>query len=127
MKILSLISRLLLGLMFTVFGANSIHFFMGKMPPRMPGTAGDFASALMDSHYTQVIGVLMVISGLLFLVNRYVPLALVILGPILVNILLFHALLMHEGFQAGVLATILWFIVFYAHRAAFAGIFTAKA
>jgi putative oxidoreductase len=127
MKILTLIARLLLGLMFTVFGANSVHFFMGKMPPRMPGIAGDFANALMESHYTQVIGVLMVIAGLLFLINRYVPLALAILGPILVNILLFHALLMHEGFQAGVVAAILWFIVFYAHRSAFAGIFAAKA
>jgi putative oxidoreductase len=127
MKILTLIARLLLGLMFTVFGANSIHFFMGAAPPRMPGMAGDFASAMMDSHYTQVVGVLMVISGILFLINRFVPIALVILGPILFNILLFHALLMHEGFQAGVLATILWFIVFYAHRAAFAGIFAAKA
>jgi putative oxidoreductase len=119
MKILTLVARLLLGLMFTVFGANSVHLFMG-MPSTIPGLAG-------ESHYTQVVGVLMVISGLLFLVNRFVPLALVILGPILVNILLFHALLMHAGFQAGVVATLLWFIVFYAHRAAFAGIFAAKA
>jgi putative oxidoreductase len=126
MKILTLVARLLLGLMFTVFGANSVHLFMG-MPSTIPGLAGEFSHAMMESHYTQVVGVLMVISGLLFLVNRFVPLALVILGPILVNILLFHALLMHAGFQAGVVATLLWFIVFYAHRAAFAGIFAAKA
>jgi hypothetical protein len=125
MKILTLIARLLLGLMFVVFGANSVHFFMGT-PPAIPGLAGDFSHAMMASHYTQVVGVLMVISGVLFLINRYVPLALVILGPILVNILLFHALLLHAGFQPGVFATVLWFIVFYAHRAAFVGIFAAK-
>ena len=125
MKILTLIARLLLGLMFTVFGANSIHFFMGT-PPTIPGLPGEFNHAMMESHYTAAVGVFMVISGLLFLVNRFVPLALVILGPILVNILLFHALLLHEGFQAGVVATILWFIVFYAHRSAFSGIFQAK-
>ena len=126
MKILTLIARLLLGLMFTVFGANSVHFFMGT-PPAIPGLAGDFSHAMMESHYTQVVGVLMVVSGILFLINRYVPIALVILGPILVNILIFHALLMHAGFQPGVIATILWLIVFKAHRGAFAGIFAAKA
>jgi putative oxidoreductase len=127
LKILTLIARLLLGLMFTVFGANSVHFFMGSMPPLPPGLPGEFSHAMLESHYTQVVGVLMVISGLLFLINRYVPVALVILGPILFNILLFHALMLHKGFEVGVVAAILWFIVFYAYRAAFAGIFAAKA
>jgi putative oxidoreductase len=125
MKILTLFARLLLGIMFVFFGSNGVHPFM-PMPPPPPGLAGQFSIALMDSHYMQVVSVLMVISGLLFLVNRFVPLALVLLGPILVNILLFHALILHAGFQLGVLATVLWFIVFYYHRAAFAGIFQAK-
>jgi hypothetical protein len=126
MKILTLVARLLLGAMFVFFGANVVHPFL-PMPPPPPGLAGQFFSALAESHFMLVVGTLMVISGLLFLANRFVPLALVLLGPILVNILLFHALILHTGFQPGVLATILWFIVFYYHRAAFAGIFVAKA
>ena len=126
MKIAILISRILLGLLFFVFGLNGILHFM-KTPAMPPSDATTFATILMNSGYMTFVSVLMVVAGLLLLVGRYVPLALVILGPILVNILLFHALLMHAGFQMGVLAAILWFIVFSAHRAAFAGIFAAKA
>lgn len=126
MKILTLVARLLLGIMFVFFGANGVHPFL-PMPPPPPGLAGQFSAALMESHYMQVVSSIMVISGLLFLVNRFVPLALVLLGPILVNILLFHALIFHSGFQLGAFATVLWFIIFYYHRAAFAGIFQAKA
>lgn len=125
MKILVLVARLLLGLMFVVFGANGIHPFipMREMPT---GLAGQFLGALIQSHWALVNSVIMVATGLLFLVNRFVPLALVLLGPLLVNILLFHLLISHAGFQPGVLATVLWFIVFWHHRAAFSGIFQAK-
>jgi mannose/fructose/N-acetylgalactosamine-specific phosphotransferase system component IID len=44
-----------------------------------------------------------------------------------VNILLFHLLISHPGFQGGIIATLLWFLVFNAHRTAFAGVFQAKA
>jgi uncharacterized membrane protein YphA (DoxX/SURF4 family) len=126
MKIASLIARLLLGLMFTVFGANGLHPFM-PMGPMPEGPAGQFSSVLMTSHYMQFVSALMVVSGLLLLAGRFVPLALTLLGPILVNILLFHALLLHAGYQAGVVATLLWLLVFWRHRSAFEGIFQANA
>jgi len=126
MKIVTLIARLLLGLMFVVFGSNGfLHFIpMGQLPS---GPAGGFEGALMGTPYFYVVAGVMFVSGVLFLVNRFVPLALTLLGPVLVNILLFHAFLLHQGFQAVVVATLLWFLVFYAHRRAFAGIFAAKA
>jgi hypothetical protein len=62
----------------------------------------------------------------LLLVNRYVALALILLGPVLVNILLFHSLMAPEGLPLALFATVLWGIVFYQHRKAFAGIFAAK-
>lgn len=125
MKILVLVARLLLGLMFVVFGANGIHPFipMGEMPT---GLAGQFLGALIQSHWALVNSAIMVVTGLLFLVNRFVPLALVLLGPILFSILLFHLLISPTGFQPGVLGALLWFIVFWHHRAAFSGIFQSK-
>jgi len=125
MKIVVMIARLLLGLMFLVFGLNDfLHFIpMGPMPP---GTAGEFAALLMATHYMNVVGMIMVVSGILFLVNRYVPLALVLLAPVLVNILLFHILMQPKGVALGALATILWILVAYRARSAFAGLFKQR-
>jgi hypothetical protein len=126
MKIVVLIARLLLGIAFTFFGVNGLHPLF-KSPPPPEGIAGQYIVVMNSTHYMQVVAALMVISGILFLVNRFVPLALVLLGPILVNILLFHLLISHPGFQGGIIATLLWFLVFNAHRTAFAGVFQAKA
>ena len=125
MRIASLVSRILLGLLFVVFGSNGfLHFLPMAMPA---GTAGQFMGSLFDSHYLIFLFSLELISGLLLLFDRFVPLALVILGPILVNILLYHGLMDPKGIVPGVVVTALWFIVFTAHRKYFAGIFTAKA
>jgi uncharacterized membrane protein YphA (DoxX/SURF4 family) len=124
-KILTLIARILLGLLFLVFGLNGfLHFIpMGPMPI---GVAGQFVGALANSHYDMVLSALEIVSAVLFLINRFVPLALTLLGPILVNILLYHIFMAPSAIGPGLVATVLWFIVFYAHRSAFAGIFQAK-
>ena len=67
-----------------------------------------------------------IIGGVLLLANRYVPLALTILGPVIANILLYHLTMDIKGIPPGLLAFILWLIVFYSVRYAFAGIFAAK-
>jgi hypothetical protein len=67
-----------------------------------------------------------VISGALLLINRYVPLALTILGPIIVNILLFHSLMNPAGLGLAVFVTIFWDVVFVSVRSAFTGIFQAR-
>jgi len=125
MKIAAMIARYLLGLMFLVFGSNMfLHFIpMGPMPP---GVAGQFSAALFAAHYFYVVGALMVVSAILFLVNRYVALALVLLGPVLVNILLFHILMAPKGIGMGVFATLLWLLVAWQHRAVFARLFAAR-
>jgi putative oxidoreductase len=125
MKILVLISRLLLGLVFVVFGLNGfLHFIPAELPP---GLAGQFVLALMQSHYVLFVSAIQVISGLLLLVNRYVPLALALLGPVIVNILLFHIFLLPQGLVIAVVVAILWFILFFRYREYFAGIFVQKA
>jgi len=126
MKILTLIARLLLGLIFVVFGLNGFLNFL-NMGPMPTGLAGQFMGALMQSHYYWVIAGLQVVGGVLLLVNRYVPLALVLLGPIIVNILLYHFFLNIAGVPLAIVTTILWFIVFYAHRQYFSGIFAQRA
>ena len=124
MKIAILSTRILLGLLFFVFGLNGILHFM-PTPPMPPSDAATFATLLMTSHYMTFVSLLMVIAGLLLLVGRFVPLALVILGPILVNILLFHFLLMHGGEAIGVFATVLELFLIWAYRLSFRGLFDA--
>ena len=125
MRIAALIARLLLGLIFVVFGLNAFLQFIPMGPPPT-GLAGQFIGALFVSHYLWVVAVLQIVGGALLLVNRYVALGLVLLGPVIVNILLYHLLLNPVGMGMAVLVTALWFIVFYAHRAAFAGIFAQR-
>jgi putative oxidoreductase len=125
MRIAALIARLLLGLIFVVFGLNAFLQFM-PMGPMPTGLAGQFIGALFQSHYLWVVAVLQIVGGALLLVNRYVALGLVLLGPVIVNILLYHLLLNPVGIGMAVLVTALWFIVFYWHRAAFSGIFAPR-
>jgi putative oxidoreductase len=125
MKIAALIARFLLGLVFLVFGLNGfLHFIPAPPPP--PGPAGQFSGALLASHYFHVVSALQVAGGLLLLVNRYVPLALVLLGPVIVNILCFHLLMYRTGLPMAVLVAILWGILFLRHRQYFSGIFVQR-
>jgi putative oxidoreductase len=121
MKIAALIARILLGLVFLVFGLNGfLHFIpMGPMPS---GPAGQFMGALFVSHYLIFVFLLEILPAALLLANQYVPLALVLLGPIIVNIVLFHALMAPGGLPLATLAVVLWIIVAAAVRPAFAGI-----
>ena len=85
MKIATVIARILLGLVFVVFGLNPFLKFIPMQMP--PGTAGQFLTVLFVSHFVYVVGAAQVIGGVLLLINRYVPLALTILGPVIVSIL----------------------------------------
>ena len=125
MKILVLIARLLLGLVAVVFGLNGFLNFLSMGPPPT-GLAGQFMGALFVSHYYWVIAALQVLGGALLLANRFVPLALVLLGPVIVNILCYHVFLNHAGAGPAVVVTVLWFIVFYANRHHFSGIFLQR-
>src|SRR4029079_8051615 len=122
MKIVFLIARLLLGLVFLVFGLNGFLNFL-SMGPMPTGLAGQFIGALFLSHYYWAVAAVQIIGGVLLLVNRFVPLGLVLLGPVIVNILLYHLFLNPAGIGLAIFVTILWFIVFYGHRQYFSGIF----
>ena len=125
MKIAALIARILLGLLFVVFGLNGfLHFIPnGPMPT---GLAGEFVDALMKSHYVLVVSAIQVLGGALLLVNRYVPLGLTLLGPVIMNILLFHLLLNHTGLAMAIVVAILWGIVAFQQRQYFSSLFVQK-
>ncbi len=123
MKYAILVSRILLGLIFLVFGANHIVPFL-PMPP-MSGDAGTFATILVVHKYFDVIGLLEVIAGLLLLVGRFVPIALTILGPIIVNILLFSVLIEGGGLPIPLLVTVLEIFLIFTYRLSFLPIFSA--
>jgi putative oxidoreductase len=122
MKIAVVIARILLGLVFLVFGLNNFFHFMPNQP--IPGDAGVLADVLFRHGWFTFHGVLEVVAGVLLLVGRYVPVALVLLGPILVNILMFHLTLV-QGILPGLICTVLELFLIYAYWPAFEGIFTS--
>jgi putative oxidoreductase len=126
MKIVTMIARILLGLIFVVFGLNGFLNFL-SMGPAPAGLAGQFLGALVQSHYYWVVAVLQIAGGVLLLVNRFVPLGLVLLGPIIVNIICFHVFMNPSGAPPAAVVTVLWLIVFYRNRQHFSGIFVQRA
>jgi uncharacterized membrane protein YphA (DoxX/SURF4 family) len=121
MKIATIIIRVLLGLMFVVFGSNFFLHFI-PMPPPPPGLAGDYVKVFAASGYMYVVGALQLLSGLLLLIGRFVPLALTILAAIIFNILVFHVLMAPEGIAMGVVVAVLEIFLVWSYRDRFAGI-----
>jgi putative oxidoreductase len=121
MKIATIIARSLLGLIFVVFGLNMFLHFI-PMPPPPEGPAREFLTALFLSHYLYVIGALQVAGGLVLLSGRWVPLGLTLLGPVIVNILFFHALMEPAGLPIAVLVSALALFLVWNYRKNFAGI-----
>ena len=124
MKTISAIARYLAGVIFLVFGLNGFLHFIPLPPPS--GVAGQFMGALFVSHYLMVIFGLQVIAAVLLLANRYVPLALAVLAPVIVNILCFHALMAPSGLPLALFVAVLWVLIFVDVRPAFAGLFQSR-
>lgn len=126
MKVVTLICRILLGLMFVVFGLNILHPFMPmKQPPPTPLQAHFFA-AMMGSGWMKLIGVFQVLGGALVLAGGTLPLGLCILCPLTVNILSFHTFLAGgEGIGMGLFTVVLELVLIYAYRASFRGVLSA--
>jgi putative oxidoreductase len=120
-KYIVAISRILLGLIFVVFGLNGfLHFIPGA---QLSGVARQFIGAIFASHFYIIVFLTQIVGGLLLLANRYVPLGLLLLGPVIVNILGFHIFMSPSNISLALVATALWFIVFFRVRGAFSGVF----
>jgi putative oxidoreductase len=121
MKILTIIARILLGLIFVFFGSNGLLHFL-PMPPLPQGVTGEYLHSFFASGYVYVISGFQVLGGLLLLIGRFVPLGLTILAAIIVNIWTFHLLMAPEGLPPAVVVTILELFLVWSYRDRFAGI-----
>jgi uncharacterized membrane protein YphA (DoxX/SURF4 family) len=113
-------ARVLMGLMFFVFGLNGFLNFIPPPPTPMPEGAVAFSGALMKSGYLlQLIKGTEVVVGALLLANRFVPLALALLAPVIVNIVAFHAFLAPDGIGFTVFILALEVYLAWAYRKAY--------
>ena len=124
MKTASVVARYLAGVIFLVMGLNGFLHFIPFPPP--PGIAGQFMGALYVSHYLWVIFAFQVVAGALLLANRYVPLAVAVLAPVIVNILTFHALMAPSGLPLAFFVAVLWAVLFVDVRPALSGLFQSR-
>jgi hypothetical protein len=118
-------ARLLLGAIFTVFGLNGFLHFIPQPPPS--GLAAVFVGGLgATGYFFPLLKGTEVVTGLLLLSNRYVPLALTVLAPIVVNIVAFHAFLAPSGIALPIVIVALGLYLAYTERAVFAPLLHAK-
>jgi hypothetical protein len=118
-------ARLALGAVFTVFGLNGFLHFIPQPPPS--GLAAVFLGGLAASGYMfPLIKATEVVVGLLLLSNRFVPLALTILAPIVVNIVAFHLFLAPAGLVVPVVVTALGVYLAWTERRVFAPLLQAR-
>src|SRR6202050_1640306 len=123
MKIISIIARYLLGLMFVVFGLNGFLNFIHQRPPANP-LAIQFLVAVSTSHFAAFFFAVQILGGLLLLSGFFVPLALTLLAAELYNILAFHVTLAPASVAPALVASVLWILVFLHYRESFKGIFS---
>ncbi len=122
MKYLIHITRVLLGLVFAVFGSNAFLHFI-RMPP-LQGDAGAFMGALFHSGYLYPIAILQIVGGLCLLIgSRFVALGLMLLGPIIVNIMLYHIFIDRSGLPLGILVSLLSLFLLWVYRYKFPALF----
>ena len=118
MKYAILIARVLLGIVFVVFGSNAFLHFIPTPP--LQGQAGAFIGALIASGYVYVVAMLQIVGGLLLLIGRFVPLGLALLGPVIVNIMLYHICLDPSGLPIAIFVSLLALFLLWVYRDRFA-------
>lgn len=114
---ISKIARYFLGAVFLIFGLNGF-FRLIPIPP-MSDNAKQFMDILIMTGYLNVVKAIEVIAGIMLLSGRFVPLALLMLGPITINILLVHTILDPTGFLVGAVLVILFGLAAWPYRALF--------
>jgi putative oxidoreductase len=128
MKIAIAVSRTLLGIGFIVFGSNILHPFLPMPAPPAGSLTAQFMGVMYPTHWMALIGLFQLVGGILVIVGRTAPLGLVLLGPVLVNILAFHILIMGgQGIQPGLVFSVLEIFLVYAYRDHFKALFTVNA
>ncbi|MGD9560741.1 MAG: DoxX family protein [Pyrinomonadaceae bacterium] len=128
MKIAMIIVRTLMGLLFIFASTSYFAIILGFFPlPPMEGPIKTFNEGLAASGYFFILlKVTELACGILLLVGRFVPLALVILAPIIVNILMVHLFLDRSGLPVAILLVLAEAFLAYCYRDRFAPLLTAN-
>jgi uncharacterized membrane protein YphA (DoxX/SURF4 family) len=124
-RIATMIVRILLGLMFLVFGLNGFLNFMPQ-PKDMPQEIMTVMGALMKAGYMTVVSGAEVLIAVLLLTNRFVPLALALLAPIIAGILTFHIFMAPATIVPGIVVTVMEVYLAWRYRGAFRSMVRAK-
>jgi len=124
---LPVVARYLMGLPLLVFGLNGFLNFIPQPETAMPEGAAAFAGALVESGYMmQLIAVTLLVVGVLLVTNRFVPLALALFAPFILNSVLFHVFLERSGLPIAVVFLVLELYLAWAYRAAFRPMLAAR-
>lgn len=113
MNIAVTVARIVLGLVFTLAGVLSVVI---SSPPPQPGLAGTFNEIFVHSHWAMFVGAAQIAIGVLLLVNRCVPLALVMLAAFLYNSFAFHITMAPSALPAPIAVLALWVIIAWKYR-----------
>jgi uncharacterized membrane protein YphA (DoxX/SURF4 family) len=124
-RIATPIIRILLGLMFLVFGLNGFLNFM-PAPKDMPQEILNVVGALTQAGYISVVSGAEVLVAVMLLTNRFVPLALVLLAPIVVGIITFHIAMAPASIGPGIVVLLMELYLVWAYRGAFHPMLLAK-
>lgn len=124
-KIAAAFPRVFLGAVFFLFGLAGLFHLLPAQPP-MEGAAGLYMTGMTGSYLFTLVKLTEVVAGALLLSNRFVPLALAIAAPVLINIFAFHAFYAPAGLVLPVLLLAAEVFVVWKHRAAFAPMLAAR-
>jgi uncharacterized membrane protein YphA (DoxX/SURF4 family) len=124
-RIVTAIVRILLGIMFLVFGLNGFLNFIKPNPPPPPEIM-NVMGALMKAGYMAVVSAAEIIVATLLLTNRFVPLALALLAPIVVGIITFHIAMAPSTIVPGIVVLVMELYLAWAYRGAFRPMLRAK-
>ena len=124
MNVVAITARILLGLLFVVAGGSD--FLISSTPPQ-PGLAGQFDALFFQSHWVLFLGAAQLTLGALLLVNRFVPVALIMLAAFLYNSFGFHITTSPSALWAPAICTVLGLIVARPYRGLVPLIFAANA
>ncbi|HSH94392.1 MAG TPA: DoxX family membrane protein [Roseimicrobium sp.] len=126
-RIATTVVRFLLGLPLVVFGLNMFFNFIPQPTTPLPEGAAAFAGALANSGYMmQLIGVTQLVVGVMLVTNRFVPLALALFAPFMVNSIAFHVFLEPSGLiMAGIFMALELYLA-WAYRASYRSMLAAR-
>jgi uncharacterized membrane protein YphA (DoxX/SURF4 family) len=133
MRYMTLIARILFGLVFTVFGLNGVLMSLfGKgfmpMPKEMPEAAVSFFQAMMNTRFfLPLLGGMQFVAGLMVLTGVLTPLGLILLAPIVVNIFFYHHFVDATGLVIAYVVLALEIFLAYAYGPSFRGVLDPRA